>query len=74
MLFGCLVYSSNTTVIHVARNSGVSDVSKIYGVANPSNGDFGLKNAFWMVNGSYIAGLRILGFVGKHNGFWLKDR
>ena len=25
---------------HVARNSGVGDVSQIYGVANPSNGDF----------------------------------
>ena len=46
----CLVYSSNTTVIHVARNSGVGDVSQIYGVANPSNGDFGLKNAFWNID------------------------
>ena len=25
-IFGCLVYSSNTTVIHVARNIGVGDV------------------------------------------------
>ena len=32
----------------MASNSGVGDVSQIDGVANPSNGDFGLKNAFWM--------------------------
>ena len=33
----------------MASNSGVGDVSQIDGVANPSNGDFGLKNAFWNI-------------------------
>ena len=47
----CLVYSSNTTVIHVARNSGVGDVSQIYGVANPSNGDFGILELAYFAAG-----------------------
>ena len=38
-----------SSVINLASNSGVGDVSQIYGVANPSNGDFGLKNAFWNI-------------------------
>ena len=37
------------SVIHVASKSGVGDVSQIYGVTNPSNGDFGLENAFWNI-------------------------
>ena len=51
-------------------------VGMLFGL--PTLGSFGrvLRVTFlWIggmkINGSYIAGLRILGFVGKHNSFYL---
>ena len=57
LIFGCLVYSSNTTVIQVARNIGVGDVIHLYALDRRMPSGISTTQRLWLFALSAIGAL-----------------